>query len=60
MTSTEAKKFVLAFPEGRGVLGGWCILVVKLCSLGVVPPSQGSSGGVLCKEQLGEGSKTII
>ena len=36
------------------------MLVVKLCSLGVVPPSQGSRGGVLWKEQLGEGSKTVI
>lgn len=33
MFSAEAKKFVLVFPEGRGALGGWSTLAVKLCSL---------------------------
>ena len=33
----ENKRFFLAFPEGRGLFGGWKILVSKLRSLGVSP-----------------------
>ena len=47
MASAEAKRFILVFPEGSAVPGGWCTLAVELRSLGVVPPSQGFRGGVL-------------
>ena len=33
----EKKRFSLAFPEGRGLVGGWKILASKLRSLGVSP-----------------------
>ena len=33
----ENKRFSLAFPEGRGLVGGWKILASKLRSLGVSP-----------------------
>ena len=36
----EAKRFSLIFPEGRGHLGGWVVLVEKLRSLGVIPSSE--------------------
>ena len=31
--SVEAKRFILIFPEGRGVVGGWSILAKKLKDL---------------------------
>ena len=33
----ENKRFSLAFPEGRGLVGGWKVLASKLRSLGVTP-----------------------
>ena len=33
----EAKRFCLIFPEGKGLSGGWNILVEKLREVGVVP-----------------------
>ncbi|RVW96878.1 hypothetical protein CK203_026137 [Vitis vinifera] len=33
----ENKRFSLAFPEGRGLVGGWKVLASKLRSLGVSP-----------------------
>ena len=30
--SVEAKRFVLIFPEGKGLLGGWLVLAQKLRS----------------------------
>ena len=33
----ENKRFTLAFPEGRGLVGGWKLLASKLRSLGVSP-----------------------
>ena len=33
----ENKRFSLAFPKGRGLVGGWKILASKLRSLGVSP-----------------------
>ena len=50
MTSTKTKKFVLVFLEGKGVPRGWCTLAMKLHSLRVVPPSQGSRGDAILAE----------
>ena len=33
----EAKRFCLIFPEGKGLSGGWNILVEKLREVGVAP-----------------------
>ena len=40
----EAKRFCLAFSEGRRILGGWVLLVDKLCSLGIVFPTKDKVG----------------
>lgn len=37
VVATEAKRFTLIFPKGRGSLSGWGILVEKLRLLGVTP-----------------------
>lgn len=59
--SVEGKSFTLCFPEGRGIPGGWFVLVEKLHSSGVgfsglvrltlgsVFPSVVDSGDVLKK-----------
>lgn len=36
VVDVEAKRFCLVFPEGKGVIGGWAILAVKLRALGIV------------------------
>ena len=36
MVDSEAKKYCLVFSEGKGILGGWALLVEKLRSLGVL------------------------
>ena len=36
----EAKRFLLIFPQGRGHLGGWPVLMKKLHFLGIVPSSK--------------------
>ena len=36
VVDVEAKIFCLVFPEGKGVIGGWAILVEKLRALGIV------------------------
>ena len=36
VVDVEAKRFCLVFPEGKGVIGGWAILVEKLRVLGIV------------------------
>ena len=32
MVVSEAKKYCLVFPEGKGILGGWALLAEKLRS----------------------------
>ena len=35
----EAKKYCLVFPGGKGLVGGWFLLVKKLRALGVSTPA---------------------
>ena len=37
MRDAKKKIFTLAFPEGRGLVGGWKLLASKLRSLGISP-----------------------
>ena len=36
VVDSEAKKYCLVFPEGKGILGGWALLTEKLRSLRVL------------------------
>ena len=36
--TAEERRFVLIFPEDRGLLGGWLVLAQKLRSYGVMSP----------------------
>ena len=36
VVDSEAKKYCLVFPEGKGILGGWAMLAEKLRSLAVM------------------------
>ena len=58
--SMEAKRFVLVFPGRKGLLGGWGILVGKLCNLGVTLGSQVSKGVPLVVGQSKEGTLTRV
>lgn len=43
MQDLKAKKFCLVFPEGKGLVEGWFLMVDKLRALGVSTPAEGKS-----------------
>ena len=43
VVDVEAKRFCLVFPEGKGVIGGWVILVEKLRAFGIVTHKEAKS-----------------
>lgn len=44
IVAKEGKRFLLIFPEGRGIQGGWSILANKLRFLGVILSSEARNG----------------
>ena len=43
VVDVEAKRFCLVFPEGKGMIGGWVILVEKLRAFGIVTQKKAKS-----------------
>ena len=43
VVDVEAKRFCLVFPEGKGMIGGWVILVEKLRAFGIVTHKEAKS-----------------
>ena len=58
VTDGEGKKHWLVFPEGRGVINGWCILAEKIRGLGFKPRQEKSPRGTATLDQLKMGEKS--
>ena len=58
VTDGEGKKHWLVFPEGRGVINGWCILAEKIRGLGFKTRQENSHRRTATVDQLKMGEKS--